>query len=291
MAIGTGFGEKAVALDSRDPDALEARGTLRYWKYLNNVESDSARAAALLDSARADLEQATAISPTQAGAWASLSHLYYRVPNAGKSDINNAARRAYESDAFLSNADVILSRLFLSSYDMEDFLKAREWCDKGHERFPANYHFTECRLMMLTTRADTSRDVAAAWRYADSSVALMRASLKPFGRLSSNLYAAAVIARAAGAAQGPQRQALADSARRVVGRSLGNPEVDATHDLALRAAFVYGLLADTSAAINQLKAYFTANPSARQTFATDAGWWLRPFENVTAFRQLVGARP
>jgi TolB-like protein/tRNA A-37 threonylcarbamoyl transferase component Bud32 len=283
IAIGAAHGDSAITLNARDPDALEARGTLRYWKYLSNLESDSARAVALLDSARADLEQATTIRPAQAGAWASLSHLYYRVPDAAKTDIFNAARRAYEADAYLGNADVILSRLFVSSYDLEDFRGAGDWCARGYSRFPANYRFTECRLMMLTTRAVTadSSAVGRAWLYADSAVTLMRASVKPFGRLSSNLYVAAVLARAG----------LADSARHVAGRSLGNPEVDASHDLALRAAFVYGLLGDTTAAVNQMKQYFTANPAARQTFATDPGWWLRPIENVPAFRQLVGSRP
>ncbi len=33
-----------------------------------------------------------------------------------------AARRAYEEDAYLSNADVILSRLFYSSYDLGQFV-------------------------------------------------------------------------------------------------------------------------------------------------------------------------
>src|SRR5205085_1267845 len=119
-------------------------------------------------------------------------------------DVNNAARRAMEEDAYLGNADVILSRLFLSSYDLHQFPAAKGWCDQGLHRFPSNWHFTECRLMMLTTGAE-SLDVARAWRLADSMVVLMPARGQPYGRLSANLSVAAVLARAG----------KADSARHV----------------------------------------------------------------------------
>lgn len=278
IETGLTHANRAVAKDGRDANALELRGNLRYWKYLNGLETDPTRAGALLASAQADLEQATQVNPGQAGAWASLSHLYYRVSGKSGVDINLAARKAMEEDAYLSNADVILSRLFLSSYDLLQFSQARQWCDEGLRRFPLNWRFTECRLMMLTTR-DVTPDIPAAWRYADSMLVLTSPSDMPFNERSARLFVAAVLARVPG---------RADSARRVAARSLGDAEVDPSRDLALRAAFVYGVLADTSAAINQLKIYLNANPSQRQAFADDPGWWLRPIQDTPAFRQLVG---
>jgi len=279
IEIGLAHADRALAKDGRETNALELRGNLRYWKLIIGLETDRTRARALLASAQADLELATQINPGQAGAWASLSHLYYRLPDKTGVDINLAARKALEEDAYLANADVILRRLFLSSYDLEQFPQARQWCNEGLRRFPANWQFTECRLMMLTTR-DVAPDIGAAWRYADSMVVLTDSSLKPFNEPAAHLFVAAVLARVPG---------RADSARHVASRSLGDAEIDSSRDLALRAAFVYGLLADTSAALNQLKIYLNANPSQRQAFADDAGWWLKPIQDTPGFRRLVGS--
>ena len=40
---------------------------------------------------------------------------------SGEVDAKLAAQRAYEADAYLTNADAILARLFLSSYDLAQF--------------------------------------------------------------------------------------------------------------------------------------------------------------------------
>ena len=84
------------------------------------------------------------ISPSQAGAWATLSHLKYQTGNLV--DVKLAAQRAYEEDAYLSNADVVLSRLFFASYDLGQFPDAEHWCEVGQRRFPADVKFVECQL-------------------------------------------------------------------------------------------------------------------------------------------------
>ena len=38
-----------------------------------------------------------------------------------------------------------------------------------------------------------------------------------------------------------------------------------------------------------VKIYLNANPSQRQAFADDPGWWLKPVQDTPGFRQLVGA--
>jgi hypothetical protein len=63
--------------------------------------------------------------------------------------------------------------------------------------------------------------------------------------------------------------------------------VDPSRDLANMAAFVYVLLGDRQAALDQLRVYLAANPQRRESFATDPGWWFRPLEGSPEWRRLV----
>jgi TolB-like protein len=272
---GLGQVERALALDPNSADALELRGNLRYWSWLIGLEPDAQKAKVLLGEAQKDLELATQKNPVQAGAWATLSHLYNQTGSG--TDVNIAARRALEADAFLDNADVVMKRLFLSSYDLRQFPDARRWCDETRRRFPTNANAPECELFMLTTPAEKI-DVARAWRLADSVSQMAPGNTKQFRTLSSNMMAAAVLARAGSK----------DSAARVVERSKGNAEISPTQDLALMGAFVYTLLGDTGKAVEMLKTYFAANERLRAVYAEEPGWWFRPIANDPKFKQLVG---
>ena len=66
-----------------------------------------------------------------------------------------ASQRAYEEDAFLSGADMVLWRLYATSYDLEQFADAVKYCDEGAKRFPENRLFIRCKLWLYTTRAVT----------------------------------------------------------------------------------------------------------------------------------------
>ena len=130
---GLGFVEQALALDPQDAGALFQRGDLHYWQWLLGLEADPVAANKLLEAAQADLELAVRLNPSEAQAWASLSHLYNHTK--GPADAKLAARRAYEEDAYLSNIDVVIDRLFYSNYDLAQFEEARQWCDEGQRRF------------------------------------------------------------------------------------------------------------------------------------------------------------
>ena len=274
IARGLEHADRALAIDPRDPEALEVRGNLRYWSWLLGLEPDPARATELINAARADYDQSQT-----AGAYASLSHLLYNVPDAGLSDIIIAAQRAYEKDAFLANAETILSRLFLANYEQEQWVQAERWCDEMQRRFPASFQAPRCQLFLQTSRAVPQPDVARAWRLADSTAALAPESRKEFQRLNSDLLVAAVLARAG----------LADSARAVVGRSRGNPTIDPSADLAQFAAFVRVLLGDTTEALAALRDYLAATPRRREALASDAGWWYRPIKDTPEFQALVSS--
>jgi serine/threonine-protein kinase len=283
---GVALADSALALSPKHPDALELRGNLRYLGWLQGLEGDQARADQVLATARSDLEEATRVNPTQAGAWASLSHLYYQA-SATTVDIKIAAQRAYEYDAYLSNADVILARLFLASYDLEQFTDADRSCEELRRRFPATYQAPRCALFLLTTRIKDP-DLARAWRLADTMAALAPADAREFWANQAHLLAAVVVART-WAADSVARAPLADSARHVVSRSIGNAEIDPSRDLTQYGAFALALLGDRAGAVDLLKLYVAANERRRAALLENVSWWYRPLVDDPRFKQLAGA--
>jgi serine/threonine-protein kinase len=282
---GLGHAERALALAPNDADALEARGTLRYWRWLTGLETDAARKQALLTGAKADLERATTINRLQAGAFATLSHLYYQLPGNTVNDVFIAAQRALEADEFLANADVVLFRLFNASYDLGQFDRAEQYCAALGARFAADSRAPTCRLFLLTTpRAGGPGDVGRAWRLADSVVALAAPEDSTYERLYTTMLVGAALARAS--AQAP---ALADSARRVVRRSEGDAVVDPARDLVHIGAFAHAILGDAGEAVRLLKAYFAADPERAATLRDDPGWWFRSIAGDPGFQALVQA--
>jgi serine/threonine-protein kinase len=266
---------RALTLDAYSAEALALRGNLRYWRWLLNLEPNPARARVLLDAARTDLEAAVREDSAQAGAWATLSHLYYQT--GSMSDVRLAARRAYEADAYLRNANVVLLRLFFAYYDLGQFPEALHWCEEGQRRFPEDARFVECQLYLLTMPA-REPDITLAWRLADSLVTLAPDSEREFMDRNGRMMVAATLARAG----------LADSASRVAMAARGEPAIDPTMDLSYAEAFVWTILGDTAAAISALRAYLAANPEKRAAFANSAGWWFKSLESTVDYRELVG---
>jgi hypothetical protein len=177
----------------------------------------------------------------------------------------------------------VLARLFLSSYDLGDWIQAKHWCDEMKRRFPDSFQSPRCKLFLMTGKNESAAtakgDVSLAWRLADSTTALVAKDRHDFQRLESNLLVAMVLARAE----------LTDSARHVLNRSRGDAQVDPTRDLLQFAAFVDVRLKDNPAAIDDLTTYFAANKGRRESFANNSGWWYDPLKDVPAYRSLVGA--
>jgi TolB-like protein len=271
---------RAFALSLDDPDALEVRGNLEYWRWLLGLEPDSTKAKKLLLDAQADLEKATAINPAQVGAWASLSHLYSNIRTKGEVDAYMAARSAYEADPYISNADKVLRRLFWASYDLGHFQDAGHWCDEGTRRFPTNPQIVKCRLELLATTAERP-DVTLAWRLADSLNAMGPAPNRTWDSLYNLNLVAGVIGRAG----------LSDSAHHVAARAKGDAIVDPQADLAEVGAFAYVLMGDKKEAVQRLKAYFAASPARVDAFrGYSGGWWFRDIREDPGYKQLIGSR-
>ncbi|HEY8795786.1 MAG TPA: hypothetical protein VIM15_12645, partial [Gemmatimonadaceae bacterium] len=272
--MGLAHADTALSLSPENADALELRGTLRYWRYLLGLEPGTAAAKQLLDGAEADLEQAVKINPAQAGAWGVLSSLLVRTDDVTGAKL--AARRAYDQDAYLSNIDLIVWRLFTLSLDDAQFTDAAHWCDVGGKRFATDPRFVECQLDLLGTKAMTP-DPALAWKLSDSIVKLTPESSRRYAAASTQLAVAAVLARAG----------LADSAKHVLASTRTPSDVDPTRDLEYNRAFAWTLLGDKSAAIKSLAIYLSANPSAAVGFNSDNNWRWRSIADDPRFERLV----
>ncbi len=272
---GLAHAGRALALAQQDARALELRGTLRYRRWQLARPPDPQQASSLLEDARGDLERATNIDPTLASAYATLSSLYYQTKDLQGAAL--AARRAYEEDAYLSNAPDILYRLFFTSYDLDQQRQAQRWCQEGTRRFPQDFRFLECQLYMMTRLEQP--DVPRAWRLLAGIDSLVPAPRRQATHLREQMMVAATIARAG----------LKDSAHAVIERSRGTPELDPEHDLVALEAFVRTLLGEQDEAIRLLQRYVAANPEHSFRVGGDVFWWWWDLQKHPGFQAL--ARP
>src|SRR5207247_2428931 len=277
LQVALRHAERALRRNPESPDALEIRGRIRFARYARGLEPDAAAAERLLAMARTDLEDATRLNPNQVIAWTVLSRLYYDEEDLVAA--NRAARAAYDGDAYLAGADVILDRLYATSYDLELFQPAIDWCDKGRRRFPSDARFVECQLLLLSTKAKDP-DVAQAWRLAAEAVQLSPERDRALNRLYGQVWVAAVLGRAG----------LKDSARHVLQRSRGSPDIDPEREISGFQAAVYTMLGDKEAALRLLSEYLVANPRHREGFRKNVHWWWRSLQEEPRFKALIGAR-
>lgn len=268
---GLGHAESALRLEPNYAPALTLRGVLNYWHYLLNVTPDPAERQRLLMSAKEDLEQAVALDPGEASAHSALGHLYYQLDDPSSALIAN--RRAYEEDAYLDVADVILWRLFSGSYDVQQFTQAERWCGEGGVRFPEDSRFVECQLWLLTTPAKEP-DVQRAWQLLARLDTVAPDARREFEQVRGRLLVGGVLGRAQ----------LPDSAAAVFAYAhdqlTGNPEyLDA---LLLTEAHMRTIAGDQDGAIDVLKRYSAMTPGA--TF--DHNWWWNPLRSNPRFAEL-----
>jgi hypothetical protein len=91
------FARQALALRPDDPEAQHLRGTMRYIRWLLNLEPDPGAATRLLADGKQDLIAGEAASnPNRVSDLALVSHLYSRTSDLVDSKL--AAMQAYEVD-------------------------------------------------------------------------------------------------------------------------------------------------------------------------------------------------
>src|SRR5512146_167993 len=121
--------EQVLANSPTDPDALELRGTLRYFKWSYNKAPDPAHPRKMREDAAADLQAAVAKNPLQTSALNSLSFVLNSMNQFSNAKI--AAERAYVSDPYLKDINKTIWRLFQNSLMMGIKAESQKWCDIG----------------------------------------------------------------------------------------------------------------------------------------------------------------
>jgi serine/threonine-protein kinase len=275
LGIGLGHADHALTLTPGDAEALELRGTLRYWRYLINLEPDPSAAAKLLADAEQDLRAAVGGSPNAAVAWTWLSHLLMNQSRTAEAKL--AALKAYEADPYLASVRTTLWRLFQTSLDLEDGVEARHWCDEGQRRFPEYHRFTECQIWLFALKG-VKPEVPVVWELLEKYVGLAPTSSKEYSRHYGQMLVAMALGRAG----------LDDSARRVAERARADVAIDPTRDLAQMEAAARLIIGDKEEALRLLTTYVAANPQVRSAMAKDETWWFRDLKSDPRWRSLRG---
>ncbi|MEZ4587798.1 MAG: serine/threonine-protein kinase [Gemmatimonadales bacterium] len=282
---------EALARDPRSAAALGLRGVVAFAEWNMGSTVDPVARAALLDSARGSLEQATRLDPTLASAFAQLSFVYYADKSVPVSYALDASRKAYEADAFLSYADLILNRLFWSSYDTNLFADAARWCDEGRRRFPADPRFTECQLWLLLP-PNVAPDVALAWQIKARVDSLTPPADRPVASRLSQLIVGGVIGRLAkgtGSPGAPDR-ALADSADRVLRAARADLQLDPHQELLGYEAIMRAQSGDLDEATELLRRYVSVNPDHSFKVGDNVHWWWEGLQGRPEFQALLARR-
>lgn len=260
LALARDYANDAVRRAPRDAEALELRGTV-YWELAKAPISSSA--APYVISAERDLRSAITIQPTLARAWGTLSAVLRFKGDAAAANV--AARRALAEDAFLQDAPSILEALYTSEQLLGDYASARESCDDGHRRYPADRRFVQCRLTLMsvdTTGANPREAWALVTRLdAMDSPAQAAAARDPYNPIYWRMVAALVSARAG------QR----DTARAVIAwatRRIGNDPA-LRLDLDYDEACVRLALGQPEVALRLLTEYTKARPTLKSYIGRD----------------------
>ncbi|MEO8945115.1 MAG: hypothetical protein ABI338_01360, partial [Gemmatimonadaceae bacterium] len=174
------------------------------------------------------------------------------------------------------DADKIVWRLFISSYDLEQFPDAIQWCNVGTARFPDNPLLATCKLLMMGTAA-VKPDIPQAWRLADSLVTKSPAPTRAVARLNGQALVAAALARAG----------LKDSSEHVLSRVTDPADLDPIKDVTQTKAFVWALLGNKDQAIKALALYLSANPARAVGFDDEHNWQWRSIHDDPRFQALV----
>src|SRR5687767_2284583 len=286
IQAGMGYAVEALGRDPTSARALALKGAANYAAWRVTPPDQAAVRAGLLDSAEAQLLAATQADNSLAAGYATLSNIYYERKDVGIA--YRMALSAYTADKYLSNSAAVLNRLFFSSYDTEQFLEARRWCNEGYLRFPGNPTFTQCSLFLMLT-PDATRDVPEAWRLLarlDSVNANRPEQARAYqNRLGRILVGGAIGKRTTGVAS-----PLADSARRVLLGARADRSIDPGRELPGYEAVVRAQMGDFDEAIALLKEYVASNPDHSFNVGGNVHWWWRDIRSRPDFLALLARR-
>ena len=269
------FADQALDVQPDNAGAMEIRGTARYRRWLmTQADLDENASKRLLDQARTDLESAKTKDRTLAASVNSvLSHLYYQVEDWQMAVL--AARQAYEEDAFLAAADGVLFRLYLASYDLGRYDDAKRWCMEGGRRFPDNFRFLQCQIVIMTM-TDAQPDIDEAWS--------LYARIEPVLPEGQKELLSGIIRTFIGGIIG--RAGLPDSANAVFAQSRLDNSVDPVGEQLAMEAAMRSVIGDVEGSVETLQLHMMAAPGS----FPDEHWWWRNVEGSPEFQRLKTIR-
>ena len=143
---------------SPDADALELRGSVRFFRWLSTRRQIRTPGKPLRCRGGFQGGDHGESGASHRLEWAELR------PHLGEPVRPGEARgaRAYESDPYLKDAHKTIWRLFQNSVELGNRNEADRWCSTGRQRFPDNFRFTECRLWLYDLPGKTTAD--SVWK-------------------------------------------------------------------------------------------------------------------------------
>jgi serine/threonine-protein kinase len=277
--------DRVLDLEPTNANALETRGILKYLVWALSLEPDPVAAGALLPSAEEDLRASVRSDPSRANAWNVLSIVHSEKPDLIEAKI--AAQRAYEADSFLRSAEDVLAALYATSYDLEQFPDAVQYCGEGGRRFPANQFFVECELWLLSSPA-LGPDVERAWILAAEFEELSPPPTRDYDASRARILVGGVLARAAVVDSSDLGVALGDSADAVFEAARPGPDIDPSQELLGIEAIFRLQMGQDEEALRLLRIYLTASPEHRASWRFSSHWWWRGLQENQGFSELVG---
>ena len=250
---------RVLAREPANARALEARGAALWTAALvPGAET------ALMDAAERDLNAAVVAEPSLASAWGRLSRLLSTRGRLAESQ--QAVRKALEHDAWLEDADGLLSRSFYSALNQRDYRTATEMCERGRATFPRDWRFLQCRLTLLREDPALAADTARAWRLVKELDAM-----DPPSRAAAAGRTYSTVERRVAVAMVMARAGHADRARAVMDRARLDAAVDPESQvaLALDQAYLLLMLGDREGARRQVQVYLAQRPTLRDYISRD----------------------
>jgi serine/threonine-protein kinase len=217
------------------------------------------------------------VEPIVQRGWAALSNLHRIGTRYEEARLD--AERALEADPFLSDADVILFRLYESSLELKDIGEAVHWCEEGRRRFPADRNFHACALFLVALAAGPAPDVARGRALADTLVRSSPPQEREQIAIIAQTWVAAVLARAG----------RADSAAALVERSRAAAAGGLKPWIDYYAANVYLLLGRRERSLELIGAFLEAIPQRKTYVASD--WMFQELWDDPRFQALVAPAP
>jgi tetratricopeptide (TPR) repeat protein len=243
------FANAALARPGQPAKALALRGYALQWL---GTLGDVAAPDSILRQSEADLRAALDERPDDARSWYALGEVL--SANGRFAEAREALGRAYEADAYLTEARAVVNLLFFVSLNSEQFEEAQRWCTLGQKRYSDGPEFVTCPLIQLGWTGRSAADVSTAWEHV---AALERGPFAP--ALASQwgffrLMTAAIAARAG----------LTDSARSIVAAVRSGVANNQSRDPALDVdAYVQLLLGERDSAARLLRELLKLKPQER----------------------------